>query len=161
MATQLEVDCALMAGASYISTRKPLNRFPVPSVNGWSELEVERVVKNSGFEATTFVKGNNQLVISFAGTYDKDVTGDIAADIALAGGNGSIQLLQAAKYYLDIKNNPLYQNYDITLTGHSLGGGLAALIGVVFGVTTVAFDQAPFANSARAGLTNDVAAQLN
>ena len=66
MATLFELDCALMAGASYISTRKPLNQFPVP--DGWSELLVERAAKPSGFEATCFTKGND-LVISFAGTY--------------------------------------------------------------------------------------------
>jgi hypothetical protein len=39
----------------------------------------------------------------------------------------------------------------ITLTGHSLGGGLAALIGVFFGETAMTFDQAPFAETAKFG----------
>ena len=160
MATQFELDCALMAGASYISTRKPLNQFPVP--DGWSELLAKRTAEPSGFEATCFTKGSNELVISFAGTYPGSLPGttngsflglavDLVADVGLASGNGSSQLLEAAKYYLSLKNNPSYQGYNITLTGHSLGGGLAALIGVFFGVTTVAFDQAPFAGSAVAG----------
>ena len=76
MATELEViDYALMAGASYISTRKSLNHFPVPVASGWSELEDERKGRDVGFEATAFTKGNNQLVISFAGTYDQDIAG--------------------------------------------------------------------------------------
>ena len=50
MATQFELDCALMAGASYISTRPDVNKFPVPVE--WSELLVERAAKPSGFEAT-------------------------------------------------------------------------------------------------------------
>ena len=128
MATQFEIDCALMAGASYISTRKPLNQFPIPSE--WTEQIVERAADDTGFEATCFTKGT-ELVISYAGTYDKDIAGDIAADVGLATGFGSIQLLQAAEYYLSLKNDPRYQGYNITLTGHSLGGGLAALIGVV------------------------------
>lgn len=37
---------------------------------------------------------------------------------------------------------------QITFAGHSLGGGLAALLGVFFDETAVTFDQAPFRNSA-------------
>jgi hypothetical protein len=158
MATQFELDCALIAGASYISTRPDdKNKFPVPE--GWNELF--RATEPNGFEATSFIKGSD-LVISFAGTYPGSLPGttngtflgiyvDLVADLGLATGNGSSQLLEAAKYYLSIKTNPLYKDSHITLTGHSLGGGLAALIGVFFGVTTVAFDQAPFAASAVAG----------
>ena len=35
MTTIAEINYALMAGASYISTRAEINRFPVP--NGWSQ----------------------------------------------------------------------------------------------------------------------------
>lgn len=85
--------------------------------------------------------------------------GDIAADIGLGTGVGSAQLLQAAEYYLQVQAaNP---NAAITFTGHSLGGGLAALMGVFFGKRAVTFDQAPFANSAERNLlTPDVAANL-
>jgi len=35
MATQFEIDCALMAGASYISSRpNKINQFPIPA--GWT-----------------------------------------------------------------------------------------------------------------------------
>ncbi|WHZ22878.1 MAG: hypothetical protein OJF47_001990 [Nitrospira sp.] len=83
----------------------------------------------------------------------------MAANIELATGLGSVQLLQAAEYYLQVQAaNP---NAAITFTGHSLGGGLAALMGVFFGKQAVTFDQAPFANSAEASLLSpDVAANL-
>lgn len=96
MTTQVEY--ALMAGASYIDTRDPVNRFPVPA--GWTISNHKS--KDSGFEAVTFTNGT-EIVISYAGTYEKDLTGDIAADIGLGLGTGSIQLLQAADYYLQVK----------------------------------------------------------
>ncbi len=52
MTTQFEIDCALMAGASYISTRSDVNRFPVPQ--GWAEkTELRAKNDSSGFEAAT------------------------------------------------------------------------------------------------------------
>ncbi len=159
MATQFELDCALMAGASYYDSRADINRFPIP--DGWTKItdpDSHYSDTSSGFEALSFVNGN-EIVISYAGTYDKDITGDIAADIGLATGFGSEQLLQAAEYYLQVK--ALNKEAHITLTGHSLGGGLAALVGVFFGARAVTFDQAPFANSAEENLlTPDVAANL-
>ncbi|HGY1015922.1 TPA: hypothetical protein ACNUUK_004271, partial [Aeromonas salmonicida subsp. smithia] len=71
------IEYALMAGRAYQDTRKASNLFPVPPE--WVELEHK--TKDSGFEAIYFKKGND-IVISFAGTYDKD-SGDIDADIGL------------------------------------------------------------------------------
>ena len=91
-------DYALMAGASYVDTCRLINRFPVPE--NWVSFKHES--RDSGFEAISFVKGTD-IVISYAGTYEKDITGDIFADIGLATGVGSDQLLQAAEYYLQVK----------------------------------------------------------
>ncbi|MBN1365957.1 MAG: hypothetical protein JW976_14205 [Syntrophaceae bacterium] len=99
--TRFEIDCAIMAGRAYQTTRTGENQFPVP--NGWTEFfHVPNATypTSSGFEATSFTNGS-QIVISFAGTYDKDYTGDWAADAGLASGLGSTQLLQAAEYYLE------------------------------------------------------------
>ena len=139
------IEYALMAGASYISTRGEVNRFPTPQ--GWIEqIEGRGRIDSSGFEATHFTKGT-EIVISFAGTYPTDFSGDQATNVGLGLGLGSPQIIQAAAYYLQVCKD--YPNATITLTGHSLGGGLAALVGVFFGVTTKTFDQAPFANSAQ------------
>ncbi|MGE0471612.1 MAG: calcium-binding protein [Nitrospira sp.] len=106
----------------------------------------------------TFQKGL-EIVISFAGTNPSDLSGDMVANVGLATGVGSDQLRQAAEYYLQVQAaNP---EATITFTGHSLGGGLAALMGVFFGKHAVTFDQAPFANSAEVSLIlPDVAANL-
>jgi len=164
MATTVEY--ALMAGRSYQTTRDPDNNwFPIPQ--GWLEFahvpnnpDFPQITGAAGFEAVAFRKGTD-IVISYAGTYAKDFTGDILADIGLATGVGSAQLLQAAEYYLQVKALNTDPNVNITLTGHSLGGGLATLVGVFFGVRAVTFDQAPFARSAKLNvLTPDIAANL-
>jgi hypothetical protein len=146
-----------MAGSAYRSTRDPKNQFPIPS--GWSQYSLWPADPSTGFEAVAFQNQcSNDIVISYAGTYDKDYSGDWLANIGLASGLGSAQLVQAAEYYLQVKAaNP---NANITFTGHSLGGGLAALMGVFFNQTAVTFDQAPFLKSAKQSIAMDVLAYL-
>ena len=156
MTTQFEIYCALMAGAAYRSTREPGNRFPIPS--GWAEVTGFYRKLPSGFEAISFQNGTN-IVISYAGTDpDHPLGPDGDANLALATGVGSVQLLQAAEYYLQVKAvNP---DAVITFTGHSLGGGLAALMGVFFNQQAVTFDQAPFANSMTEGIRDNLLSEL-
>jgi len=134
-----DIDYAQMAGAAYVSNRSKVNRFPIPA--GWNSLPLHPT-NPSGFEAVSFKRGN-EIVISFAGTNNKL---DWIANSGLATGFGSEQLYQAAVYYLQVK--ALYPDAEISFTGHSLGGGLAALLGVFFDKKAVTFDQAPFQNSA-------------
>ncbi|MFH0783565.1 MAG: Mbeg1-like protein [Pseudomonadota bacterium] len=152
MASQFEKDCALIAGVAYRSTRENVNRFPSPIETGWSEIIDKYRSLPSGFEAVSFQRGK-EIVISYAGTDPKSL-GDLGTNANLAAGSPADQLVEAVQYYLDIKaNNP--PGTKITLTGHSLGGGLAALVGVFFGVDAVTFDQAPFLKSA-ASITTDI-----
>jgi hypothetical protein len=161
------IDYALMAGDSYISNRADINRFPVPS--GWVKVtNPDSYARDpaSGFEAIAFTNGS-EIVISYAGTdFSQPGSDFVYGNIPLAMGIVSKQLEQAADYYLTIK--ALNPNAHITLTGHSLGGGIAALIGVFFGETAFAFDQAPFAETAKFGaqvlmnyLTGEVDTQGN
>lgn len=144
------IEYALLAGRAYQSTRNEKNLFPVP--DGWLEpLDLRKIDQSTGFEAGYFQRGN-EIVISFAGTDPNNsslfTSPDGKTNAALASGNWSDQLLQAAEYYLQIKAANPPPGTVITLTGHSLGGGLAALISVLFGVQATTFDQAPFAASA-------------
>lgn len=168
------IEYALMAGRAYQTTRDPINQFPIlPVTQGW--IEIAHVPNNpsfpqftgtDGFEAVAFQRGN-EIVISYAGTNPNDGIlppgPDNSANIGLATGVGSAQLVQAAEYYLQVRAQVLATNPNatFTFTGHSLGGGLAALMGVFFGKQAVTFDQAPFANSAELNLlTPNVAANL-
>lgn len=138
------IEYALLAGASYRSTRDPLNRFPIPNDSGWAEIPgTYRSLNDSGFEAAAFKRGT-EIVISYSGT---GTAIDWAANVGLATGVGSDQLRQAAEYYLQVKAEN--SGATITFTGHSLGGGLAALMGVFFGQQAITFDQAPFAASTK------------
>jgi len=151
------IEYALMAGHAYRTTRDEINWFPIPQ--GWNPFfpvpdpSTTSFPTTGGFEAVSFqnIANPNEIVISFAGTDRSDIFGDWQANISLATGIWSEQLGQAAEYYLQVKAANPGDDTVITFTGHSLGGGLAALLGVFFGVKAVTFDQAPFALSALAG----------
>ena len=152
------IEYALMAGHAYRTTRDKINWLPVPQ--GWTPFfpvpdpTTPSFPVTAGFEAISFTNGT-EIVISFAGTGSLI---DQAANFGLATGLGSWQLRQAAEYYMQVKAaNP---NVNITFTGHSLGGGLAALMGVFFNETAVTFDQAPFGNSANVLVALDVLTNL-
>jgi VCBS repeat-containing protein len=160
------IDYALMAGAAYISNRDTKNQFPTPQ--GW--LAFAHVPNNpdypmftgvSGFEAVSFQNATNpnEVVISFAGTdFSQGITslfnGDFwSGNIPLASGvsvNGADQLVNAVEYYLRVKASAPAGS-TISITGHSLGGALAALVGVFFGETAYTFDQVPAYLTATSG----------
>lgn len=152
-----DIEYALMAGVAYRSTRDQVNRFPLPGV--WAEVPSSYKILPSGFEAVSFQR-DKEIVISFAGTNPSSIIDpDWIANLDLATGLVCAQQLkEAADYYLAVKkDNP---GVTISFTGHSLGGGLAALMGVFFDEKAVTFDQAPFANSAKESFGDDLEAYL-
>ena len=153
-----EIEYALMAGVAYRSTRDPKNRFPIPS--GWNEVTEFYRNLASGFEAVTFTNGTD-IVVSYAGT-GPGLNVDWVANCALARGAWSDQLGEAAAYYLQVKaaNTINGVTPNITFTGHSLGGGLAALMSVFFGGASMTFDQAPFAASATTAMRDQLVVYL-
>jgi len=64
-----KTEYALMADASYISTRENENRFPIPHAQDWSKIpDSEKIDPSSGFKVVSFQRGN-EVVISSAGAY--------------------------------------------------------------------------------------------
>jgi len=121
---------ATLSGYAYGTTRDDADLIdrPLPS-------EVTQVASSvdaaSGFEAYAF-RYQGQTIIAFAGTdlsASLSSAKDWVANIALAFGRVSAQLRDAAVFYQQVK--AAYGD-NVVFTGHSLGGGLAALMGVFF-----------------------------
>jgi hypothetical protein len=100
-----------------------------------------------GLRAATYVSADNtQLVIAFRGT-DLDAGAltaikNIASDGSFGTGIPSANLIasvhEAANYVRSIQDK--FPGANITLTGHSLGGAIAQIIGQATGYTTDAFN---------------------
>ncbi|MDO5686717.1 MAG: VWA domain-containing protein [Neisseria sp.] len=108
----------------------------------------------TGFSCGIFLSGN-QIVIAFTGTDDgKDWNTNVAA--ATHNPNypdAAPQVKQAALVVAETLAK--YPAASISLTGHSLGGGLASIMAVLFNLKAVVFDPAPF----REGLIHSASIQ--
>lgn len=116
-----------------------------------------------GAETTTNDKENDNLFFGCCcgqgGSYLARQVCDCATDVYTANVTCIIEAMNDEnRYYraaIDLYTNAtkLYPNANIWLTGHSLGGAMSALLGLTFGLPTVAIDAIPDAlPAARLGL---------
>lgn len=125
------------------------NWTPIP--NGWSLIKEEShsgkdFPNFDGFTARAYKNSaTNEIVVAFAGTEFSNILGDWTSNnLPLFLSTFSGHANKAAIFYHELKHdNP---DARITFTGHSLGGGLAGLMGILFDREAYLFDHAPFEN---------------
>ncbi|HSP31874.1 MAG TPA: hypothetical protein VLO13_07700, partial [Halomonas sp.] len=132
--------------ASIVYEKTDENKLPIPT--GWVEERPWQADTLSGFSAGAYKRGS-EIVISYTGTNGEleGTLDHLVANGPAGTGTFSPQVLAAINFYLQVRDaNP---GAIISFTGHSLGGGLAALMAVYFGKEATTFAPAPFEASAR------------
>ncbi len=130
----------LADSTKYISTKsnsgaKFINLYSA-AISGWKVCHARKL--SDGFYAALFQSPEGRYVLAFRGTEPiEDKFADLAADICLGTGGDAAQLQHALIYYDDLVK---WGYSDITLTGHSLGGGLANYVSVLRGVNACTFN---------------------
>lgn len=158
MATKEEY--AALSAIIYNNARNEFNKLTTLPA-GWSPLSLDPSNSITGFTAAAFINDQSgEIVIAYKGTDSGDLvqmaqdflTGNIP--LALGGiplpGYLSIlskfpafQMYEAALFYEQVKMAAQI-GANISFTGHSLGGGLASLMAVLFERQATTFAQAPF-----------------
>ncbi|WP_282608136.1 hypothetical protein [Pelagibius sp. Alg239-R121] len=148
------LDYAKMAIASYYTnTRQYYDSPPGYMVDDW---KVQKFVKGGlfgdGFQGAIFQKGKD-VVVSCCGT-NPDQLGklfqDAIADIKIALGCIPSQANSAGKL-IDEAKRLVGPDGRVTVTGHSLGGGLAQVCGITRNVPFVTFNAPAMRNAVTSG----------
>ncbi len=119
---------------------------------GWTRLTVNGLSyasdPNNGFYAVAYGRFNAdgtlaEVVVAYRGS---DGAGDATSDAQLYAGQKPDQYDAAAAYYEAVRSEYGSQA-PISLTGHSLGGALASMVGAFYGNETYVVDAVPVKNS--------------
>jgi hypothetical protein len=114
---------------------------PLPAVDGWTPRKNFGSTVKHGFYAGLYqgTRDNSIFVLAYRGTDDWQV--DLVDDATILLGWISAQMAHARKASSTCKAMVAdASNRKLCLTGHSLGGGLAALIASQFDVPCVTFN---------------------
>ncbi|MDO9312553.1 MAG: lipase [Nitrosomonas sp.] len=135
---------------SYAKLADAIYDFDNATVDSWELIESNG--KSSGMDAGVYKnRDTNELALAFRGTETcdfpcsfkelEDTARDAIADAAIGTGTVSDQFKDAFRFAQGVVSR--YPGIKITVTGHSLGGGLAQAIGAVLGLETFAFNSSP------------------
>jgi Lipase (class 3) len=113
----------------------------------------DQAAQATGFYATAYSLGG-ETIISYRGTDNFGATTNPvsgASDVLRGwtislGWRPGTQINAALEFYKDVTGSTsVYdRNANVTLTGHSLGGGLAGMVAALSGSKGVGFDYMPF-----------------
>ena len=132
--------------ANRVYDRKEIvNKMTLPE--GITELKWMDDNPSTGFSAGVYRAEGNKIIISFTGSNIGDHSLGMAGDFAVANvplglGLNSPQMIQAVSLVLETIRQ--YPDAEISFTGHSLGGGLASIMAILFDKKAVVFDPEPF-----------------
>jgi len=108
----------------------------MPNYNLYNDLkQLSDYIYRNGFYAEVFYK-DGQIAIVYRGS--NDVKDWLGSDLAMGVDIQLVQKVDAQNFYEKIKKE--YPNQKIILTGHSLGGSLAQIVGSETGAQTVTFN---------------------
>ena len=127
--------------ASRVYDRKDIrNKMTLPE--GVTELEWQDDDKWTGFSAGVYQVAENHIVISFTGSNEELIEDFLLNNIPIGLGYSGPQVEDAARLTFQVMEK--YPNAKIEFTGHSLGGGLASMMAILFNKKAYVFDPAPF-----------------
>ncbi len=142
-----DFEYALLSAYAHRFARSNIKNLPDLSAIGFTELaSINEFNKDSGFEGVVVRRGND-IVLAIAGTDDNI---DYAVDVVQYFG-ATPQIKRAIDLYImaqseisRIKSVESDFNPNVTFTGHSLAGGIASIMGILFDLPAFVFDSAPF-----------------
>jgi hypothetical protein len=145
------LDFAAMATHTYGEWTFPYDGLPqgdrdkyVQEINTgqWNRLESED--RPSGFHAELFSNASGEYTVAIRGIDGITDWQDWYYGNSVFVGAGSQQLWDALTYVWELAEDPQINPSQITFVGHSLGGGLSALLAQIFGGSAYVFAPAPF-----------------
>ncbi|MFO1186264.1 MAG: hypothetical protein U1E87_01670 [Alphaproteobacteria bacterium] len=115
------------------------------AVGGWAEITEDRITNSPGYTGRAYINNaRNQIVLAIAGS--DDLVDWLGVDPTFFSPTG--QSTETFRAYLKsavdqiqfLRESPDYKDAQITVTGHSLGGAIAQLIGNAGGIRAVSFN---------------------
>ena len=126
MATVL--DCARLCDAVYETN---------PAAAGWTRIGFHEAgyLPQSAFQGAAFQKAGT-VVFAFKGTSvaSRSAVGDVLADLKLGVGMNTVQFDLAGQF---VEETLVPDGHRVLLTGHSLGGAIAQIVGTFDDVSAV------------------------
>ncbi len=138
MTTNINRDAQLstIANAAYLDT--PPSTIAIGGVN-WERVK-QSDSTTSGFYGVAYRNPQtNEIAVAYRGT---DGMSDLKADTTFANGGWNQQFTDAAKFTADLKviANRDYGGAKMLTTGHSLGDGIAQIMGKMFSLDGTGFE---------------------